>query len=512
MPRLKKYMPRNPSELKPLSYGWLHLEGVVEQGIIEETEVSVVVQARTSPGQVPKCAQCNSSTSVNAWDIRPINIRDVEQNGKLICIVLMRQRFFCKKCKRTFSPPLPFLQRGRLGRTNRLTQKTKRLVDERHTSLEVAKATGLSRRTVQAIATETAKEQPTPSEVFRQATAAEDAACVIQIDDAHPSNGSNTAILLNGKPLELLDAYNRSKIEDFFISLDNRDKVKIYVSDGAQFLIDLGRKYFPEALIVADPFHVVRDLLKGFNSLLKPFEEQLLREYTSAINAGGLVRPIRTATVNPGGAKRRISAKKVKDMSREPSLVEVRLLFHKKEGKLNEVERDAISFLIDRFPGIRAGYVYLQGVMALYHAEVAPADASRTLDKLEQELLAAKLSPDSGECFLDFRNLCRKRRDAICAFWACAWANAEAEAQNNVIKDIDRRGHGLGFEELRRRWLHGQSTTTILERYRAPSQSNISTNEGPPMKQIRALRRLASPEPVPMVGPGGMGWLFDSLS
>jgi hypothetical protein len=351
---------------------------------------------------------------------------------------------------------------------------------------------------VQSLASETAKVQPTPQEIFRQATAAEDAACVIQVDDAHPSNGTNTAILLNGKPLELLQEYNKTAIEAFFCSLANRHKVRIYVSDLAEYLLELGHKYFLMALIVADPFHVVKELLMCFDSFLEPFEARMLAEYTSAINAGCLARPVRTKR-----SKRKQTGKKTEDKIKAPTFAEIRILLRTKSGELNPVQAETVKFLTTGFREVVAGYVYVQGVMALYHKEMAPAKASEALDGLEADLLKAGLPPQLLECFLKFRNLCQRCRDEICAFWACGWANAEVEAQNSVIKNIDRQGHGLTFEELRRRWLYGKSSSELLGRAQV-EEGDL----GPPKKEIRELHKLPPPEPVPGVGPGGEGWLF----
>lgn len=324
---------------------------------------------------------------------------------------------------------------------------------------------------------------------------------VIQIDDAHPSNGTNTAILLNGKPLELLETYDKAAIEEFFKSLDNRETVRIYISDLAPFLLILGRTYFREALIVADPYHVVLHLFDCFDLLLEPLEAKMLTEYIRAIDDGRLIRPIRAKK-----AKSKQTSKKTKAITKAPTFAEIRILLRTKINKLDDVQRIAAKFLIEGFPDVRAAYFYLQRVQALYHTRISPADASKALDKFE-----AKLPPQVAQCFWKLLDLCRQNRDTICAFWACGWSNSEAEAQNGVINDIDRRGRYLKFPELRRRWLYGRSASTILGRSQQSFRSDEKEKTGPPKKKIRELRTLPSPEPVPVVGLGGERWLFDPL-
>jgi Transposase len=267
--------------------------------------------------------------------------------------------------------------------------------------------------------------------------------------------------------------------------------------------------YFDKAYIVGDPFHVVRELLRCYNSLLEPFEERMLAEYIDGINAGFLVRPIRAKR-----KKKKLTYKETKNEKEKevktPTFAEIRVLLRTKKQKLiTAAQKDAVKFLIDLFPEVRAGYAYVQGVMALYHEKVSSAKASEALDGLERDLLNTGMPPEVTECFLKFRNLCRRCRNEICAFWACGWTNSEVESQNNVIKDIDRRGHGLTFQELRRRWLYGQSTSEILGRTQ-PIMDKKKT--GPRKKEIRELRTLPLPEPVRPVNLGGQGWLFEPPS
>ena len=203
MSRRRKFRPIEVSKLLPLPPAWLNLPGVQVQGKIQETERMIVVQAIAPLCENPRpaCPVCGTSTNIDKADYVWSNIYDVERDGKRVCIVLGRQRGKCTGCnrKRPFRPPLLFLDQGRRQRTGRLTAKGKNLSRERESTSSIAKTTGMSRRTVQSMASEAEMEQLTPQEVFRLATEAPDSACVIQIDDSHPSNGTNTSILLNAK-------------------------------------------------------------------------------------------------------------------------------------------------------------------------------------------------------------------------------------------------------------------------------------------------------------------------
>ena len=503
-----KFTPIPLSELNPSPSDWLNLPGVVLEGIIEETDTYFVVQGKASITGKPACKTCKSNGAITEWDNRFRVISDKEKDGKLILLVLKFQRYYCKVCQKAFTPSLPHFEVSLLRRTKRLTEETNILIHERQTTSYISKKTGLSRRTVQAIANAAAGAQPTPQDVFMRAAASEDAACVIQIDDAHPSLGPVTSCLLNGKPLELLKSYNKEVIEKFLYTLPQsyRNKVKLYICDCTAYLFDLGRIYFPEALIVADSFHVIKQIRQCFEASLKPMEAEMLAEYITAINEG-LHRPSRRKHgQDEASPKTPKDIRNLKKLAKPPTFQEIRILLRTKKSKLDDTQQKAVKAILQGFPEARNSYEYLQGAMALYHTVMSSADASKALDKLE-----AELSPRGLIWFQDFLKLCRERRGEICAYWECGWTNAEAEAQNGVIKDIDRRGRGLGYAELRRRWLYGESTTASLSASQVPLRADATVSISL-KKNIRELSSFRRPEPVPLDGLGGQGWLFHSQS
>lgn len=498
--RTKKIRSKTTSELSKLEANWLDLPGVKTEGKIEGTQQISVVQAVTVYEETPSCPICRSNQSVIKWGFQADrNINDVEQNGILVVIVLRAQKFLCTKCKAKFHPPLPFLDRGNLRRTMRLTEKVIHLSHERRTISDIAVLTSLGRRTVQDIVRESAKNMPTPQEVFRQATS-EGHGHVIQIDNAHPSGREYTGVLLNTRPLELLETYNEAAVAEFFVALEGRDKVTCYISDMAEFLLRLGREYYPSATIIADPHHVVRRLIEIFDEFIKPFEDAMLDRYVCAIKEKRIIRPARHRKAQRAKGNHSKSQQCESEKLRKPTAAEVRILLHTKIGETNQSHRNAVRFLLKHYPDVREAYYYLQRVMNLYHRTVSAKEASIALDKYE-----AKLSKHVQEGLDTFLRSCRKNRDVICAFWSLGWTNAEIESQNAVIKEIDRMARGLGFRELRRRWLCGRSMSAILQREK---EKRLNKKNGPRKKSIRELRSEPPPEPVPLVGEYGQLSLF----
>ncbi len=494
----------------PPTADWLDLRGIQLDSVVTETAEAITVSAHTCITEMPLCPYCSRRERVICWDSRIRTIRHTEHAGKRVRVMLRQQRYRCQDCGKTFTPVPACLGRSRIHRTEMLTEKVQRQLAERLTVSYVAYDNGMSRRLVQHIAGAIAETMPTPQQVFLEATKAEDACCIIQVDDAHPSCGVQTTILLNGKKFELLDGYNESVIAQFFVGLDSigRDKVSIYVSDLAPFLLSLGRKYFRYALVVADPYHVVRKIMACFDAILESHKAAILDEYKQAIRDGILDRPVR--------ARRKSRARGTSEdqqESREPQLGEIKLLLHRKEQEIRKQEQLAIQRLLEPLPDVRAGYMYLQGMMSLYHMPVSQVEASQAFDRLEIGLRDAGLLYSGPHAqligpFAACVNLSHLRRNEICAFWACGWTNAETEAQNGVIKDIDRRGKGLMPRDLRRSWLYGESPSELLARRKPAVQTETSARSAP--KKIRVLKDLPAPPMLPLGSSQLSLWPHDS--
>ena len=194
----------------------------------------------------------------------------------------------------------------------------------------------------------------------------------------------------------MLEDYTKASIDKFFLTLNDRSKVRVYVCDLTNFLFDLGRKRFVSALIVADPFHVLKLLLACFESSLEHCQAEILAEYVSAIKSGLIVRPKRAL---------HISRKQKKNARKEalPQIGEIKILLHTKIAELDEPQRKAVRHILRRFPQIRASYAYFQRVMALYHIPMASSQASEAFDKYE-----AKMPEETRTHYATFLNTCEK--------------------------------------------------------------------------------------------------------
>lgn len=83
--------------------------------------------------------------------------------------------------------------------------------------------------------------------------------------------------LKNHKVFDVKLGRSESSLRGYLRSIEGRDKVQVVVMDLSETYRSIARRYFPNATIVADRFHVVRlinwHFLKIWNSMMKREEK-----------------------------------------------------------------------------------------------------------------------------------------------------------------------------------------------------------------------------------------------
>lgn len=67
------------------------------------------------------CVRC-ATLCQSIYDKRKVKLRDSPIHGKLIVLEVLKHRYYCKKCKRPFTEPLPGVLPGK--RTNQRFRKS----------------------------------------------------------------------------------------------------------------------------------------------------------------------------------------------------------------------------------------------------------------------------------------------------------------------------------------------------------------------------------------------------
>ena len=123
-----------------LSNFLLHRELILENHLNPKPFLNILHCRKENKGAVcPKCA----SLATAGYDSRKVRIRDEPVRGAAIWLVVKKKRFYCKKCKKPFTEPLPgVLPRRRT--THKYRKAPKRV--EGQALLEISKEGGVGVR------------------------------------------------------------------------------------------------------------------------------------------------------------------------------------------------------------------------------------------------------------------------------------------------------------------------------------------------------------------------------
>lgn len=192
------------------------------------------------------------------------------------------RRWLCRQCGRSFVPELPGIRPG-----HRSTEPFRKQVYQDHhdgiCASRLARREGLGHASIGRIYAEF---------TWLKAQERRNQACprVIGIDEHTLHRGQRFVTtfcnLKNRKVFEVVEGKSQSDLLRFLCSLKDRHKVKVVCIDLSSSYRQLIRKWFPNAKIVADRFHVIRIVQHHFLSFCRMLVPELK-------NQRGLLKSLR---------------------------------------------------------------------------------------------------------------------------------------------------------------------------------------------------------------------------
>lgn len=218
----------------------------------------VMIQAK---GETCRCPSCGcESRSVHSTYIR--QLRDLPNLGRPVRVRALIRRFRCRNrgCPRqTFSEPLSGLAEARAQRTQRLTSVLQTLI------LDTSSITGARLAMQMGI-------QTSPRTLLRAAGCAERPIAVppvLGVDDFALRRGRTYGTILcdleTGRPIDVLLGRAAEPLINW---LKQRPGVKVFVRDRASAYADAARAGAPDAVQVADRFHLVRNVCDALQEVV----------------------------------------------------------------------------------------------------------------------------------------------------------------------------------------------------------------------------------------------------
>lgn len=376
----------------------VHRELILENQAHPKPWLNILFCRKTNQGAVcPKCATLSRS----GYDSRKVRVRDEPVRGNSIWLIVTKKRFYCKKCKKPFTEPLPGVLPKR-----RTTQRYRRAVlwaAENFTDLKrVKKAYGCSHSFLYRVVYEQLELQRRAKQNYPWPRR-------IGIDE-HGFKKSERFVTMivdhdNKRLREVVAGKTGANLEHALSSIPGRENVELVSLDMSDSYKSFVKGFFPNAKMVADKFHVLR-LLNGH------------------IN------------------RRR------KDITGDVRKNPVRKLLLRNRRNLNYFERLALDRWLDLHPNLKEIYLWKENLYSLYRC-IGIRWATRKLQKM-LDMMAKSLLPE----IRTLRKTLMRWRSEILNYFIYGLTNARTEGFNNVAKTVKKKGYGFrNFKNYRLRLL-----------------------------------------------------------
>ena len=227
-----------------------------------------------TPDTCPCCGHVNESFNIIKYGTKTCKIKLINISNLPTILFLKKQRFLCKECGSTFSAKTEIV-----NKFSNISNDIKRKIALDLTNISsfksIAESNGVSVNTVLRVFKEWSKS-------FKQDFSY--LPPVLSIDEFKSTksvSGAMSFICTNpitGEIVDILPDRRLFKLDTYFLRFPRRvrDQVKIVVCDIYSPYMELVKKFFKNACIVLDKFHIVQNFTRAFNmarvQLMKKFK------------------------------------------------------------------------------------------------------------------------------------------------------------------------------------------------------------------------------------------------
>lgn len=380
----------------------LGLEDVIITGVEQKEKMCCV--SLEMPRKLHNCPSCRNETD-QIHDYRLQKIKDISAYGKYTILSLRKRRYLCPVCGKRFYENIPFLPKyHRL--TNRLSAFIVGEFRKVHSMVDIAERNNISGPTVARIFDHVSYSNSFLPEV-------------LSFDEFRGNAGGEKFQFIMTDPAshKVLDILPNRKLEDlyaYFSRYSDRNKVNFVIIDMSKEYRALAHTCFPKATLVADKYHVIRQISWAFENVRK--QEQ----------------------------------KKFAD-SRRRYFKRSRKLLLKHPDKLTEMEQDQVSAMLAISDRLRYAYALKNE----FHKVMDSKNSREARKQLGIWNMMAQGYRDEVPEFIPCFNTYTNWQKEILNSFDCPYTNGYTEGVNNKIKVIKRNAFGVkNFERFRNRILH----------------------------------------------------------
>ena len=393
-----------------------------------------------------ECPYCKKKTAIiRAGRAKPRLVHDVIRNNYRVDIAILPQMFRCTECEQRFTQPIPGIVESRQMTIRLYEYLKKESFLQLHSDL--AESSGFSVETIQNIMDE-------QIEVFEQQRKKNPpkAPRVLGIDEKHITQKMRGTLVdvEQSVLIEMLEDNKAKTMQNAIKSLDGWDtNIKVVTTDMNNSYIKWLKDLLPDAEIVIDRFHVIKDIQKRISKtqfILYNYRKSLIMEIDD-----------------------------LKERQRQLNILKIvnenRFLF---KTSIDTIERDTgdkaekLATVMSEFPEyefLRALYSMIE---EMYKSETLK-EAEEYWEKWQNYLPPAKEKEYIDWCetygygpslFEPFKSFTRENfkfyKPYILNYFkeGCRYTNAATEGINNRIERISRTCYGCRFKHLRAKALY----------------------------------------------------------
>lgn len=371
---------------------------IIKRSINEDNDCIYTAEPKNAPTM---CIKCGSEHFIK---YRRYNrkIRDLNERNHRVGIVIKGHRYQCKDCGATFSEQYDCITSEQL--TKRLKDK---ILSEcfNRTFKEIAEEYGISRPSVKRVFDEYIGEINASYKPY--------APQVLGIDEVHlHKQYCGVFVDVTGqRVIEMTENRNKETVKSFLKSLPDKEKITCVTMDMWKIYKFAVKEVLPNAVIVIDKFHVIKELNKALEDL-----------------------------------RRRLR----KDMSKEAriSLKNMRFLFLTGVENLTQRQKDQLQEIFDEYPQFEMPYNLKEMLRDIFTYAKTKEEAERAYAywvKLCEKNFCTE--------YFQFIRTVKYWHKEIFNYFDYRYTNAQTESLNNVIREIDRAGRGYTFDVLRAKML-----------------------------------------------------------
>jgi len=370
----------------------------IEVSLATILKCSVIITSELS------CPHCRGkSLKKKAYVIR--ELKHAFWNHKLIYLHLKIPKLHCMNCKKYFMAPVP----GVLPK-KRATEQFRQEVFHLHQGGVTQTHLSVSHR----ISTATVERWYQDYVLYRiNELSGRSCPSVLGIDEHFFSRKQGYATtfvdLKNHKVFDVVLGRSERSLEAYLKALPGKERVRVVVMDLSETYRSIIKNHFPNALIVADRFHVIRLLNHHFMNLWK--------------------------TVDPEGRKNR-------------GLLS---LMRRHEWNLRPEQKENLNRYFNSYPALKSIYEFKQGLTELLLKKRQNKESvKRLIPQLLWHLNECLSSP--WESMQSFGRTLKSWLEPIARMWRFSKTNGITEGLHNKMEVISRRAYGFrNFKNYRLR-------------------------------------------------------------